>query len=765
MMATAPNFKADATMLDAALLYAELGWPVFPCTQANKRPITKHGFKDATNDAEIVRRWWTSKPNAMIGVATGERTGFFVLDLDIDAAKGLDGVAALTAFGELPDAPTVRTPRGGKHVYFNWRAGIDNARGELPAGVDVRGEGGYIIAPPSRRADGSTYRWEASAKGFKPAETPHWLICLMQPRKRPYVNSFSNGTNGQNGARSNAYASAAVERECGAIATAQDGVRNETLNRAAFSLGQLVAGGLVDEGEVSARLLAAALASGLPRQEAEKTIASGLTAGLQEPRTMPESDARKAASNGSGVTEAGGNYLGAGGSPILDPRNPLPSARALVAARFMDHDLRTMHRHRDTFWQFTGSYYRQADDEEVRRAAWLFLETAMQIDAKGNAQPFKPTQARVSDVIDAVKAVSALDPTISPPAWLDGDNGNPPATEFLAVANGLLHLPTCKIHQPTPAFFGLSASEVELDPAAPVPRRWQAFLSEVFGADQEAIEALQDWIGYVLATNTSQQKVLLMVGPKRSGKGTIARVLKALLGRDSVAGPTLASLASNFGLEPLIGKPLAIISDARIGGRSDHAAIAERLLSISGEDALTIDRKFRPAWHGTLPTRFMILTNQLPYLADSSGALTSRFIILQLKNTFFGREDPGLSKVLMEELPGILNWALVGYDRLRARGQFIQPESAREALEDLEALSSPVKTFVEECCCLGPGLQASINAVFSAWTDWCAASGRRETGTKQGFGRDLRSAYPGITTRQPGGGGNRARVYQGIAVR
>ena len=91
---------------------------------------------------------------------------------------------------------------------------------------------------------------------------------------------------------------------------------------------------------------------------------------------------------------------------------------------------------------------------------------------------------------------------------------------------------------------------------------------------------------------------MLVVGPPRSGKGAVAQVLSALVGRNNVVGPTMASLSQNFGLEPLIGKALAIIGDARIGGRTDQAAIAERLLSISGEDTQTIDRKFRPAWTG-----------------------------------------------------------------------------------------------------------------------------------------------------------------------
>src|SRR5215472_9160659 len=99
-----------------------------------------------------------------------------------------------------------------------------------------------------------------------------------------------------------------------------------------------------------------------------------------------------------------------------------------------------------------------------------------------------------------------------------------------------------------------------------------------------------------------------MVGPKRSGKGTIA-------GPDNTVAPTLAGLGTNFGLAPLIGKRVAIISDARLGGRADQAAIGQRLLSITGEDTITIDRKFLPAWTGRLQVRFLILSNELPRLA------------------------------------------------------------------------------------------------------------------------------------------------------
>jgi putative DNA primase/helicase len=173
--------------------------------------------------------------------------------------------------------------------------------------------------------------------------------------------------------------------------------------------------------------------------------------------------------------------------------------------------------------------------------------------------------------------------------------------------------------------------------------------------------------------------MLLVVGPKRAGKGTIARVLTALVGQVNVAGPTLSSLASNFGLSQLVDKPVAIISDARFSGRSaEQAVIVERLLSISGEDTLTLDRKNREHLTVKLPCRFTILTNELPRLTDASAALPSRLLVLQLTRSWYGQEDTELAQRLLQERGGIFLWAVGGLRRLRQRGRFFQPTSGQE---------------------------------------------------------------------------------------
>ena len=240
------------------------------------------------------------------------------------------------------------------------------------------------------------------------------------------------------------------------------------------------------------------------------------------------------------------------------------------------------------------------------------------------------------------------------------------------------------------------------------------------------------------------------------------RVLGGLLGKANVAAPTLASLATNFGLQPLINKQAAIISDARMGGRTDHQVIAERLLSISGEDAITIDRKYRETWTGQLPVRFVVLTNEIPRISDASGALSSRFIVLRLTKSFLEKEDHGLSLRLFRELPGILNWALDGLDRLLKRGFFLAPRSGWDDVRQLQDLASPVAAFVRDKCVLDHKTRIPVHRLYLAYKEWCESEGGQPS-SKQTFGRDLKAAFPNVKLREGSKGAGR-RFYSGMAL-
>ena len=173
----------------------------------------------------------------------------------------------------------------------------------------------------------------------------------------------------------------------------------------------------------------------------------------------------------------------------------------------------------------------------------------------------------------------------------------------------------------------------------------------------------------------------------------------------------------------------------------DSNVVVERLLSVSGEDGLTIDRKYRKPWTGRLPTRFVVMTNELPRLADSSGALASRFVVFVLTKSFYKRENPKLTEELLTEAPAIFNWALEGLDRLNQRSHFVEPESGKAATQELEDLSSPVTTFVRERCVVGRDYQVEVDRLWSAWKSWCQIE-NRAPGTKVLLGRDLHAAMP-----------------------
>jgi putative DNA primase/helicase len=149
-------------------------------------------------------------------------------------------------------------------------------------------------------------------------------------------------------------------------------------------------------------------------------------------------------------------------------------------------------------------------------------------------------------------------------------------------------------------------------------------------------------------------------------------------------------------LAQLIDKKAAIIGDARIDG--DTRELVDMLLSLSGEDAISIERKYRDDWHGTAGVRFFLMSNELPGFTDASGAIASRFILFRFRQSFTDNPDPQLTEKLLSELPGILNWAIEGLHMLREDGRFIQPASSAEMIELMEDIASPTLRFIKDCC-------------------------------------------------------------------
>jgi putative DNA primase/helicase len=264
-----------AAFASSAFRLALRGRAVFPLAVGSKVPLPgSHGFLEANSDPDVARARWNKWPGANIGVATGPVSGFWVLD--IDAPTGIETMRALVRIHGKP-GPTVLvfTPNGGLHPWFKWPEfgpEIRNSAGRVGPGLDVRGEGGYITAPPSVLLDRKrAYRWAPGRDEILPA--PDWLVELTKPppelprqEPRPLTGDADN------------YVAAAVASEVRLLERAGEGTRNDTLNRVAFSVGGFVKAGCIPEEWARAQLESRAVATGLTLTEARRTIASAFAA-------------------------------------------------------------------------------------------------------------------------------------------------------------------------------------------------------------------------------------------------------------------------------------------------------------------------------------------------------------------------------------------------------------------------------------------------------------------------------------------------------
>ena len=417
------------------------------------------------------------------------------------------------------------------------------------------------------------------------------------------------------------------------------------------------------------------------------------------------------------------------------------------------------------WWTWERTHWSLVEERAVRSLLYAFTEAALFSD-EGKLKPWSPTRRKVGDLLEALGAIVGLDDRLEPPCWIDGREieGGP----LVAAANGLLAVTLRKLHAHSPLYFNATSVPFAYDVDAPPPTKWLAFLDALWPTEPDCIDALSEWYGYIISGQLSQHKIMLMVGPTRGGKGIVARVLTALIGKRNVCGPTLHSLGGEFGLAPLLGKSLAVISDARFVSKNS-GVVVERLLSISGEDTLTVNVKFREQWSGKLPCRLHVVSNELPNLGDASGAIVHRFVLLPLTRSWLGKENHQLEQELTSELPGILNWALEGLERLTVNDRFTRVAAADELVNTMRDLASPTAAFVRERCVVGPldergeNRQVDVADLYDAYRGWCEDNEHVKS-SKAVFGRDLRAAVPGVRKVRPWGPGRR-HVYMGICLR
>jgi hypothetical protein len=293
----AHQYPHDTMIRDIALAYARSGLHVFPCNPSGdraKQPITKNGFKDAATDPDKIWRWYTQFKSALIGLRTGRTSGVLVVDLD--NKNGVNGIAELEKLeakhGKLSETYTVITPSGGKHLYFDMPdIDLGCSASRVGPGIDIRAEGGYVIAPPSMLGDGRTY--ESVDNGFDitgAAKAPDWLIKLAMAKRKRKARTPLDRSVAEIKPRN--WVQKILDAECAVVAEAEKKTRNDTLNKAAFRLGQLIGQKALTREEAEDALYEAARECGLlidagGEDAVLATLNSGLAAGQEAAREHP----------------------------------------------------------------------------------------------------------------------------------------------------------------------------------------------------------------------------------------------------------------------------------------------------------------------------------------------------------------------------------------------------------------------------------------------------------------------------------------------
>jgi putative DNA primase/helicase len=745
---------------DAARAYVKAGIYVNPVYVA-RRPDGKKDVRPvglwrqtSSNSLADVAAWEQQYPDAGLLIDTG-KSGLVVVDCD-----GEEGIANWLALNPPLPMQIAKTAGGGAHWYYQAHPDHvigNDQNGKVAPSVDIRGLGGFVIAPPTTDGRGS---WEwADAWDWTPVVVPDVVIERMKRREgAPIAAPVSQDTVTPTPTGDDLFDSPAREftreqakdyvKKARKVLAATTSGYNGGINNFAMACAHFP--WLVDRAlcaTLAVKSLAPQTGWTAPDRDDIATVNSAYTAteqGRSWVATQVEANVAPEQADAGEVT----------GGVLPPPAQPLRVARELVGRMPQTDGEAHWSWWRNDFYQWRGAHWEPAEQPVIEH--WLYRQTG---DAEYlvpkkvkegekpefEATPWAPTRKKITDLTHAL-GVGTLQ------RFGDED-------KVLATANGVIVNGALQPHRPSR--FNLFSMPFDYDPNATAPG-WDAFLEAVLPGDRQAKEFLAEWFGYVLSGRTDQQKMAALIGEKRSGKGTIARVLSGLVGAGNVTGLNLNLLPGTFGMEPLVGRALGIAGDVRWASRNIADAIPI-LLGIIGEDAVSVPRKNRGAWHGTLGIRFMLMSNDTPTFSDKSGALGGRMVFVRFDQSFYGREDTSLTDKLLHELPGIFNWALDGLDRLNGRGRFTEPDSGAGERDAQRRLADPVGAFLDDWCVMGPECSITLDHLYEKYKHWCESEGRtRDSTTKEVFSRDLRTRVPGLVVDRERVNGKRVRMLRGV---
>lgn len=346
-------------------------------------------------------------------------------------------------------------------------------------------------------------------------------------------------------------------------------------------------------------------------------------------------------------------------------------------------------------------------------------------------------KASLTNVMLALKSLT----TVQEAGWIDKRGGR-----WIAFSDNILSLDDwirreSKYVPQTPEYFSPTALSYPLTYTEAEPT---IFLEKLRDQVTESeVLALQEFGGYCMTTETSIQRILYMVGPPRSFKGTFERVLRATIGDHNAVSKTFSSFIAPHALENVPNKTFMGISDSRPDPRLSKQAV-ERLLSISGEDPQDINPKKKTPYTAKLVCKIGIASNIMADFADPTGALASRFLFIETTKSYASNPDPTLLDKILVEQNEITWWFLRGLQRLLQQGGYTDPTNTLDM--KFQLLSKPIPAFVEARCVVTGTSDDRLNrdSLFTAFESWCEEREISNPPVKNVFFRDLYDAYPTV---------------------
>jgi len=693
----------------------DYGFSVFPLKPRKKKPRGPwEQYQAARPTPGEIDTWERELSNHEVAGVCGAVSG--VVGLDIDTP---DGQQEAEQRG-LPRTPSVKTGKG-RHYYFK-HPGVEvhnfaKGRGgkEKFPGIDFRGDGGYVVGPGSVHEDtGTLYSWEISPDESDFAEMPSWLLeYVTDTKKNERKGTTTTRTDEktyQDTTRYDKYVQAALDGERDKVRSAHEGERNDTLNRAAFSIGQLVAGGFLTEENATAELTAAGLETGLATDEVRSTVRSGLNAGMKEPRTIPDATERN-------------EYHGGNGNTATWRTTDLGNSERLV----YHYGKKLRYNHTRKCWLFWDGT-RWATDESgkaealAKKTARGILNEAKQFKGEAYGEILKwAAQSENATRITGMMKLATSDRTIAvTQAELDCNGW------LLNLKNGTYDLQSGSFRQHEQADLLTRVSPVAYDPAAECPT-WLAFLNRVFDENTEVIFFIQQALGYSLTADTTEQCFFMLWGSGRNGKSTLMNLVQWLLGdyAQTTRFETLLTKRTDTvgdDLAPLDGARLVCALEGEYG-----RTLAESLVKqLTGGDPIAARFLYGNYFNFVPRFKLWLATNHRPNIRGTDLAIWRRVKLIPFTVTIPEDEvDVHLSDKLKAEGSGILNWLLAGVESWQERG-LITPDTINAATAEYRAEMDILSDWMNECCEIGPQHRDYFSALRESYMSWCTENKERE---------------------------------------